>query len=202
MQFYPPGWVPWPAGHRLHATQWCAALNIDTFSENENTGEFNNTACLNTVGPEPVNFAFLTKNGRPPPRRTRAPRALRPQPHKDLLMNSGDNLTMHMFDTAKGCASSVADHTTRDHRLDDGQRGQRVRQRACSTRARRSARSPRYDFHPEFSTSTPLTRNVSAAHTYNVAFSDEIGHCEYCGKVGTDAHRHLPAAAGRRHQQP
>ena len=44
-------------------TQWCAALNIDTFSTNSNTGQFNNTACLNTVGPEPVNFAFLTKNG-------------------------------------------------------------------------------------------------------------------------------------------
>jgi len=43
-----------------------------------------------------------------------------------------------------------------------------------------------YNFHPEFSTSTPQTRNVAAAHTYNVAFSDEIGHFEYCAKVGTD----------------
>jgi len=44
--------------------QWCAALTIDTFSDNQNTGQFNNTACLNTAGPEPVNFAFLTKNGK------------------------------------------------------------------------------------------------------------------------------------------
>ena len=43
-----------------------------------------------------------------------------------------------------------------------------------------------WNFHPEFSTSSPLTRNVNAAHTYNIAFSDEIGHFEYCGKVGTD----------------
>jgi hypothetical protein len=50
MQFYPPGWAPWPAGIGCTANQWCAALNIDTFSENQNTGQFNNTACLNTVG--------------------------------------------------------------------------------------------------------------------------------------------------------
>ena len=38
MQFYPPGWVPWPDGNSCTAKQWCAALNIDTFSENQNTG--------------------------------------------------------------------------------------------------------------------------------------------------------------------
>ena len=42
---------------------------------------------------------------------------------------------------------------------------------------------------------------MSAAHTYNVAFSDEIGHFEYCAKVGTDANSHLPQAARRRHQR-
>jgi hypothetical protein len=31
-----------------------------------------------------------------------------------------------------------------------------------------------------FSTSTPNTRVYWAAHSYNVAFSDEIGHFEYC----------------------
>ena len=44
-------------------TRWCAALNIDSFSENSNTGVANNAACLNSAGIEPVNFAFLTKNG-------------------------------------------------------------------------------------------------------------------------------------------
>ena len=64
MQFYPPGWVPWPQGIGCTARQWCAALNIDTFQNNENTGALNNTACLNTVGPEPVNFAFVTNERR------------------------------------------------------------------------------------------------------------------------------------------
>ena len=32
MQFYPPGWVSWPAGISCDATKWCAALNIDSLS--------------------------------------------------------------------------------------------------------------------------------------------------------------------------
>ena len=40
MQFYPPGWAPWPVPGASAATptQWCAALNIDSLSENPNTG--------------------------------------------------------------------------------------------------------------------------------------------------------------------
>ena len=37
-----------------------------------------------------------------------------------------------------------------------------------------------YNFHPMYSTSSPMTRVPWAAHTYNVAFSDEIGHFDYC----------------------
>ena len=56
-------------------------MNIDTFSENDNTGQFDNTACLNTVGPEPVNFAFITKNGKATaPANPERPAALRAQP--------------------------------------------------------------------------------------------------------------------------
>ena len=53
-----------------------------------------------------------------------------------------------------------------------------------------------------YSTATPATRNFTAAHTYNIAFSDEIGHFEYCAKVAHRRDRHLRQAAGRRHQQP
>ena len=37
-----------------------------------------------------------------------------------------------------------------------------------------------YAFRPMYSTSSEHTRVPWAAHTYNVAFSDEIGHFEYC----------------------
>jgi hypothetical protein len=36
------------------------------------------------------------------------------------------------------------------------------------------------NFHPMYSTSSEATRVPWAAHSYNVAFSDEIGHFEYC----------------------
>src|SRR5215472_5699426 len=187
MQFYPPGWVPWPTGIGCTAKQWCAALNIDTFQDNENTGAVNNTACLNSVGPEPVNFAFLTNNGKSTaPGDPGAPQHFVPVPAKDLLMNSGDKLTVHLFDTPDGLRVTIADHTT-------GATGSMTASAAngfgtvvFDPKATKCTITP-WNFHPEFSTSTPQTRNVNAAHTYNIAFSDEIGHFEYCGKVANDA---------------
>ena len=67
MQFYPPGWVKWPAGNSCDATKWCAALNIDSLSENPVTGQNQNTTCAGAVGLEYVNFAFITKSGTPQP---------------------------------------------------------------------------------------------------------------------------------------
>src|ERR1700749_4015486 len=40
-----------------------------------------------------------------------------------------------------------------------------------------------YAFHPMYSTSGPDTRVLWAAHSYNVAYSDEIGHFEYCNAL-------------------
>src|ERR1044071_9872690 len=38
-------------------------------------------------------------------------------------------------------------------------------------------------FHPMYATSSENTRVIWAAHSYNVAFSDEIGHFEYCNGI-------------------
>ena len=186
MQFYPPGWAPWPAGTGCTANQWCAALNIDTFSENLNTGQFDNTDCLNTVGPEPVNFAFLTKNGvATSPANPQHPEHFTPDLKHDFLMNQGDNLTVQMFDTANGLKVAIDDHTTHTTGSMTASAANGFGNVVFDPNASTCQVQP-YDFHPEFSTSTPATRNVSAAHTYNIAFSDEIGHFEYCAKVGTD----------------
>ena len=187
MQFYPPGWVPWQASIGCTAKQWCAALNIDTFQDNENTGAPNNTACLNTVGPEPVNFAFVTKNGKSTaPGNPGAPQHFIPNNAKNLLMNSGDQLTVHLFDTQQGLKVTIADHTT-------GATGSMTASKAngfgtvlFQPNATKCTIKP-WAYHAEYSTSTPQTRNVSAAHTYNIAFSDEIGHFEECGKVDTSS---------------
>jgi hypothetical protein len=54
-----------------------------------------------------------------------------------------------------------------------------------------------YVFHPMYATSSEHTRVPWAAHSYNIAFSDEIGHFEYCSGI-TDANFHLqcPATGG------
>ena len=187
MQFYPPGWAPWPAGIGCDATHWCAALNIDTFQDNENTGAVNNNDCLNTVGPEPVNFAFLTKNGQATaPGNALHPEHFVPNLSRDFLMNPGDKIKLHMFDSAHGFRVTLHDRTS-------GTRGSMTASAAngfgsvlfqpnashCSVQL--------HDFHPMYSTATPAGRNFNAAHTGNITFADEIGHFEYCARVRNDA---------------
>ena len=183
MQFYPPGWVPWPAGVSCDATQWCAALNIDSFNQDQNTGINNNDACLNTVGVEPVSFAFITKSGvphaSPAPLNVFSSGALTPNPATDLFMNSGDNLTVDMHDTPAGFQVVIHDLTT-------GQSGSMTAsvangfQQILYEPGSSACHEAPYSYHPMYATSSEHTRVPWAAHTYNVAFSDEIGHFESC----------------------
>jgi hypothetical protein len=186
MQFYPPGWAPWPAGDSCAATQWCAALNIDSYSSNP-AGVNNNAACLNSVGVEYVNFAFITRNGvaQAPANPLDATLATyTPDPAKDLFMNPGDLLSVHMFDTPAGFRVDIFDltaHTFGSMTASEANGFAEVNyQPAAST----CSVTP-YAFHPMYATSGPDTRVPWAAHSYNVAFSDEIGHFEYCNLVDT-----------------
>ena len=186
MQFYPPGWVKWPAGNSCDAHQWCAAMNIDSLSEDMNHNVPNNTTCLNSVGIEPVNFAFLTKSGvatssADPSNGDRF--NLSPN---DYFMGSGDRIRVHLFDTTAGFTVAIDD-------LTKGTSGKMVASAAngfASVNFNPSATTcslTTHAFHPAYSTSSEKTRVPWAAHSYNVAFSDEIGHFEYCNKVRADA---------------
>jgi hypothetical protein len=44
-----------------------------------------------------------------------------------------------------------------------------------------------YAFHPMYSTASEQTRVPWAAHSYNVAFSDEIGHFQFCNGAAVPA---------------
>ncbi len=187
MQFYPPGWVSWPAGNSCDATKWCAALNIDSLSQNPVTGQKQNPDCLARAGVEPVNFAFITLNGvsQAPANPLDATTAtMTPDPAKDLFMNSGDQLVVTMHDTAHGLEIIIKDKTT-------GQKGSMTSSAAngfaqvkFDPNATACSAIP-YDFHPMYSTSSEKTRVPWAAHSYNVAFADEIGHFDYCSTVDT-----------------
>lgn len=187
MQFYPPGWVKWPAGISCTAHQWCSALNIDTFQDNENTDALNNNDCLNTVGPEPVNFAFLTNNGKSTaPGNPQHPEHFVPDSKRDFLMNPGDNLRLHMFDSSSGFRVTVDDLTTHTSGSMTASAANGFGSVLFQPRATK-CRVHLHDYHPMYSTATPATRNFNAAHTGNISFADEIGHFEYCAKVRNDA---------------
>ena len=191
LQFYPPGWVPWPTwavavgASACDATKWCAAMNIFNLLEDPINGRVQNATCANRIGVETVNFAFVTRNGRtqaPPNPVDSTLATFTPDPQRDLFMNSGDHLNVSLRDTASGLRAVVNDLST-------GQSGSmtasasngfaQIQYDATGT----SCNAIPFNFHPMYSTSSEETRVIWAAHTYNVAFSDEIGHFETCTGV-------------------
>ena len=195
LQFYGPGYVPQFEGFGCAKTQYCAAMTIDSFNLNQNTGVGNTTACNNFVlgGPEPINWAYITKSGK-----SQAPAnplftgtftnpnfaAVNPDLRKDLLMSPGDVVRFHIHDTSAGLRIDMADLTT-------GQRGSMTASKANGfghilyTPKSQTCQEKPYAFHPEYSTANPRG-NTWSAHTYNVAMSDEIGHFENCLAIDED----------------
>src|SRR5260370_18028830 len=118
MDVYHPGWMLWPAGKSCDRTRWCSALNIDSLSVNSNTGQNNNSACLNTAGIEPVNFAFITKDGVPPGPPSpllQNGSTFTPFGNADILFyHPGDLLRVALPNTPAGLKIPIADLTTRE----------------------------------------------------------------------------------------
>jgi hypothetical protein len=183
MQFYPPGWAPWPAGVSCDPTKWCAALNIDSLSQSLTAN--NNDACASVAGLEYVNFAFITKNGvahapADPTTVFQPPfAAITPNPATDLFMNSGDQLTVDMHDTSAGFRVVIHDLTSKQTGSMTASIANGFAQILFDPTASTCTSIP-YAFHPMYATSSEHTRVPWTAHSYNVAFSDEIGHFEYC----------------------
>ncbi|HEY3007865.1 MAG TPA: hypothetical protein VGJ63_07340 [Micromonosporaceae bacterium] len=182
LQFYPPGWVQQPVGFSCDPQRWCAAMAIFSLNQNQNTGEVNNTDCLNRVGVEPANYAFITKSGIPTDRTDPLGINFRVDASKDLMMHGGDVIVTDIHDTSAGLQIVLHDLTT-------GQSGSMTASAANGFKAvnfdpaASTCTETPWDFHPMYSTSSEDTRVVWAAHSYNVAASDEIGHFEYCNAV-------------------
>lgn len=189
LQFYPPGWANWNVGTSCDPTRWCAALTIDSLSLDPSTGEQLNAGCENQIlgGEEYINFAFVTRNGVPqgppdPKDSVLSPTSLVPDPSKDLMMKGGDKVVVTLKDTPHGLQVILNDQTT-------GQTGTMTASASNGfgqiqfDPTGTSCNVIPYDFHPMYSTSSEHTRVPWAAHSYNIAFSDEIGHWDYCDNV-------------------
>jgi len=161
LQFYPPGWVKWPWGNSCDARRWCAAMNIDSFSENSNTGVPNNDACLNSAGLEPVNFAYLTRNGKA----TTAANPLNGDRFnlspKDYFMRNGDKLAIHIFDTPQGLTTIVRDKTRHTSGRMVASTGNGFASVRFAPGASQCKLVP-HAFHPMFSTTSPQTTKCCA----------------------------------------
>jgi hypothetical protein len=190
LQFYGPGYVPQFEGFGCSATKYCAAMTIDSLMLDQNTGMFNNAACDNyfLAGPEPINWAYVTKNGvaqapANPIAASTDPNltAVTPNYAKDLLMSPGDRIKVHLHDTPAGFRTDLTDLTTGRSGFMTASKANgfghilyRPNAKTCSVRP--------YAFHPAYDTA--VARGTTwGAHTYNVAYSDEIGHFEFCNKL-------------------
>ena len=185
MQFYAPGWASWPAGLSCDASKWCAALNIDSLERDYFHGTNLNTSCQNLVSIEPVNFAFITRTGIPhaPPSPVNSTiGTFTPNPATDLFMNSGDRVVVTMRDTASGLRIDLDDLSTGQSGFMTASAANGFGQVQFAPNGSVCKNLP-YDFHPEYDTSSEHTRVPWAAHSYNIAFSDEIGHFDFCGHV-------------------
>jgi hypothetical protein len=183
LQFYPPGWTPVSVGTSCDATQWCAAMAI--FGLSDSTTQTNNSDCLNRAGDEWANFAFLTMNGTPqapPAPLSASAQTFAPDPAKALFMDAGDELTISTHDSPDGLVTAVHDDTTGTTGSMTASIANGFAHPLFQPSAITCTEAP-YAFHPMYSTSGRHTRVPWAAHSYNVAFSDEIGHFEYCNRA-------------------
>jgi hypothetical protein len=185
MQFYPPGWF-----FGNSPTQWTAALNIDTFQDNANSGQVNNPACLGAVGTPYVNFAFIQIDGKPFPAGSPSPLGPFVSTNANtLFMNPGDELIVTLRDTKHGFKVTVRDLTSDQtgFMVASAANGfAQVKWDPNGSDCAFATHNLPHDFHPAYSTSSEHTRVPGAAHTYNISFSDEIGHFEYCSSVASN----------------
>ena len=192
MQFYPPGWITSNSGviDADSATKWTAALNIDTFQNNDNTGQNNNPACSALTANEYVNFAYIQTDGVPFPAGSPSPLGPFVSTNANTLrMNGGDELIVTIADTEHGLKVTVRDLTTGQtgFMVASGDNGfASVKWDPNGNNCDFATHNLAHDFHPAYATSSEHTRVPGAAHSYNIAFSDELGHFEYCSSVAQE----------------
>jgi uncharacterized Zn-binding protein involved in type VI secretion len=186
LQFYPPGFTPFTDSVSCSATQWCAALNIDSLECTFNFASCNNN-CI-----EPVNFSFLQTNGVPPA--SPAPAT----PGAATFLGDGNTLKMNAGDVLKVSISNVADTALPTSTADTGgleasvtdvttnQTGFIVASAANgfqNTSIADCSGAP-FSFHAEYSSAQQQNQVPWAALQGGVLMEQEVGHGESCATLG------------------
>ncbi|MFI5694009.1 hypothetical protein ACIA58_19335 [Kribbella sp. NPDC051586] len=176
LQLYPPGFGPFIDGPSCDASQWCAALTIDSLACTFGFATCNNN-CI-----EPVNFSYLQTDGVPsgPPSPQLTDVSTLTPNSKTLKMHQGDALRVVMRDTAHGLLARIDDLST-------GRSGSIVASAAngfMNTNIADCTGTP-FDFHPEYSSAQQQNQVPWAALEGGVLMQDELGHFETCGSVSS-----------------
>jgi hypothetical protein len=174
LQLYPPGMTPFEDNVSCSSTRWCAAVTIDSL---ESAFGFKG---LNTACEEPVNFAFLQRNGVPagPPSPQLADVASDTPNAQTLEMNPGDVLKVSITDPAAGFTTKISDLTT-------GQTGFMVASSGngfMDTNYKTCA-GIAHTFHAEYATASQKNQVPWAALEGGVLMQQETGHFESCNSV-------------------
>jgi hypothetical protein len=175
MQLYPPGNAPFADSESCDATHWCAALNIDSF-----TGTVTSNA--NPACQEPVNFAFIQRNGVPagPPSPQNSTLATFVPNGQTLLMNPGDTISTHMSDAPApggGEAFEVVINDLTTHQ--SGFMQASASNGFMSTKAS-DCSGVAFNFQPEYNTAAKANIIPWAALATNISTEFETGHFEAC----------------------
>jgi hypothetical protein len=180
LQFYP----------YCMGTDWCAATNIWSYYVNPVTGQQLNPDCADKVGGvELDNFAFLTLSGKPlgPPNPLASTTAtFTPKAAQTLLMGQGDHVTVTVQDTRAGLLMQAQDHTNGKTGAMVASAANGFAQMAFAPPPSTTCKAIPYSFHPMYSTSSPATRSTWTAQTYNIAYSDETGHFDFCSAANSE----------------
>jgi hypothetical protein len=177
MQLYPPGNPPFVDSESCDATHWCAALNIDSLTATPTTNP--NPKCV-----EPVNFAFIQKDGTPtgPPSPQSANLNTFVPNGNTLLMNPGDRISVHMSDApaSGGHAFEVVINDLTTHQTGFMQAS--AANGFQTTSASTCAGNP-FNFEPEYNTAGKNNIIPWAALATNISTEFETGHFEACTSV-------------------
>ncbi len=177
LQFYPPGFAPFADDVSCSAKFWCSAMTIDSLESDFNFAHIN----LNCE--EPVNFAFIQRNGKPagPPSpqltnfHTFTPNA------QTLQIHDGDVLRVAISDPDAGFTIAVTDETTHQ----TGFMTASAKNGFMNTNPNNCKGTP-FTFHAEYNTAKQQNQVPWAALQGGVLMQQETGHAEVCTKLANN----------------
>jgi hypothetical protein len=176
MQLYPPNQPPFIDNESCDSSHWCAALTIDSA---ECTAGF---AQCNTNCEEPLQFAFVQKNGIPtgPPAPQDATRATDIPNNETLLMNPGDTIRIHLLDAPARGGGKAIEVVIND--LTRHTRGfmQGSAANGFQTTSMADCSGTPFNFQPEFNTAAPGNISSWTAIAADISTEFETGHFEPC----------------------